>query len=492
MTSSSSSSSSSAISSVVTEDTAPVFTSSSPALCYYQHATALKRARAGTVHLPHGKVRTPVFMPVGTKGTIKGVSSIQLDQDETLRPEIILGNTYHLALQPGTELISKFGGLHKFMNWSNNLLTDSGGFQMVSLLDLAEITEEGVKFQSPIDGTEMMLTPEQSIKFQNEIGADIMMQLDDVVSSVNLDYNRFKEATARSVRWLDRCIQANRRPQEQNLFAIVQGGLDVSKGGLRDQCLEEMLKRDTPGYAIGGLAGGEDKASFCNVVAHNTAGLPRHKPRYLMGVGYPVDLVVCVALGVDMFDCVYPTRTARFGVALVHTGTLRIKAKEYANQIEPLEKECNCPTCKNYTRSYLHILFKENEPLASQLMTVHNVSYMMRLMRTMRAAIMEGELQYIEFIKNFLICQYRKHTIPPWVLDALKVAGVPDAVLQEASSNCKGSFEMIPSDSTTPFDADSKCGCKIVRNDDDISTGVNEYNDNPLHREKKQKHTNEN
>ena len=428
------------------EDTTPVFTSTSPALCYYQHATALKRARAGTIHLPHGKVRTPVFMPVGTKGTIKGVSSIQLDQDETLRPEIILGNTYHLALQPGTELINDFGGLHNFMNWSHNLLTDSGGFQMVSLLDLAEITEQGVKFQSPIDGTEMMLTPEQSIKFQNEIGADIMMQLDDVVSSVNVDYDRFKEATARSVRWLDRCIQAHKRPKEQNLFAIVQGGLDVTEGGLRDQCLKEMIKRDTPGYAIGGLAGGEDKVSFCEVVAHNTAGLPLDKPRYLMGVGYPIDLVVCVAMGVDMFDCVYPTRTARFGVALVGTGTLRIKAKEHAQQIEPLEKDCMCPTCKNYTRSYLHVLFKENEPLASQLMTVHNISYMMRLMRTMRAAIMGGEAAYIEFIKMFLINQYRKVGIPLWVLDALKVAGMPDDALLEASSQCNGNNNISDSD----------------------------------------------
>ena len=285
---------------LVQEGTAPEFTERSPALCFQRHATAL-RARAGTVHLPHGPVRTPVFMPVGTKGTIKGVSSTQLDQT-ALTPEIILGNTYHLALQPGTELIAEFGGLHKFMNWGHNLLTDSGGFQMVSLLDLAEITEQGVKFQSPIDGTEMMLTPEESIKFQNDIGSDIMMQLDDVVSSVSVDKERFREATARSVRWLDRCIKAHPRPKEQNLFAIIQGGLDTSPGGLRDQCLEEMVKRNTPGFAIGGLAGGEDKESFCRVVAHNTAGLPQNKPRYLMGVGYPIDLVVCVALVTTQSD----------------------------------------------------------------------------------------------------------------------------------------------------------------------------------------------
>lgn len=230
------------------------------------HATA-GRARAATLHLPHGPVRTPVFMPVGTKGTIKGLTTEQLDQDD-VAPEIILGNTYHLACQPGTELLNEFGGLHKFMNWSHNLLTDSGGFQMVSLLKLAEITEQGVKFQSPVDGSEMMLTPEESIRCQNEIGADIIMQLDDVVSSVNPDMERFKEATARSVRWLDRCIAAHKRPHDQNLFAIIQGGLDVSPGGLREQCLEAMIQRDTPGYAIGGLAGGEDKHFFWRVVAH--------------------------------------------------------------------------------------------------------------------------------------------------------------------------------------------------------------------------------
>jgi tRNA-guanine transglycosylase len=230
------------------------------------HAT-VGRARAGTLHLPHGTVRTPVFMPVGTKGTIKGLTSEQLYADD-LAPEIILGNTYHLASQPGTPLIDELGGLHKFMNWKNNLLTDSGGFQMVSLLKLAEITEEGVKFQSPVDGREMMLTPEQSIQCQNEIGADIIMQLDDVVSSVNNNMERFVEATARSVRWLDRCITAHKRPHDQNLFAIIQGGLDISPGGLREQCLTEMIKRDLPGYAIGGLAGGEDKDCFWRVVAH--------------------------------------------------------------------------------------------------------------------------------------------------------------------------------------------------------------------------------
>ena len=227
----------------------------------------VREARASNLHLPHGNVRTPVFMPVGTKGTIKSLSSNQLHSDEAC-PEIILGNTYHLACQPGSELVAIFGGLHSFMGWKMNMLTDSGGFQMVSLLKLAEITEEGVKFQSPNDGSEMMLTPEESIKCQNDIGADIIMQLDDVVSSVNDDYDRFREATERSIRWLDRCIAAHKRPESQNLFGIIQGGLDIQTGGLREFCLEEMLKRDLPGYAIGGLAGGEDKNIFWKVVAH--------------------------------------------------------------------------------------------------------------------------------------------------------------------------------------------------------------------------------
>jgi tRNA-guanine transglycosylase len=249
------------------EGKVPVFTTESPALCFHIHATA-GRARASTVFLPHGPVRTPVFMPVGTKGSIKGLTSTQLEEDSEC-PEIILGNTFHLAMQPGTELIDELGGLHTFMNWKRNLLTDSGGFQMVSLLKLAHITEEGVNFQSPSDPNKtLMLTPEESIACQNRIGADIIMQLDDVVSSVADDAARFEEATERSVRWLDRCIAAHSKPQKQNLFGIVQGGLDISEGGLRDRSLKALIERNLPGYAVGGLAGGEDKQHFWRVVSH--------------------------------------------------------------------------------------------------------------------------------------------------------------------------------------------------------------------------------
>lgn len=421
----------------MTKNNSHHFSEESPALGFELLATS-GQARAATVHLPHGSVRTPVFMPVGTKGTIKGLTSGQLTSETAMNPEIILGNTYHLAYQPGTPLVAEMGGLHEFMNWPNCLLTDSGGFQMVSLLKFAEITEEGVKFESPVDGSEMMLTPEQSIQCQNEIGADIMMQLDDVVSSVNPDDARFQEATDRSVRWLDRCIKAHKRPQEQNLFAIIQGGLDVSPEGMRERCIKEMVKRNLPGYAIGGLAGGEDKEKFWRVVAHNARHLPAHKPRYLMGVGYPLDLVVCVALGVDMFDCVYPTRTARFGVALVPSGTLRLKAKDFKADFSPVDSQCSCSCCSHYSRAFLHTAFKDNNALAAQLLTTHNVAYMMRLMRSMREAIARGKAAHESFIRTFLATMFPEGDVPPWVVGALASVGIVVATTKQAMQEGQG------------------------------------------------------
>ncbi|XP_023205042.1 queuine tRNA-ribosyltransferase catalytic subunit 1 [Xiphophorus maculatus] len=298
------------------------------------------KARACDLTLPHSSVSTPVFMPVGTQGTLKGITA---DQLEGLGCQICLGNTYHLGMRPGPELIEKANGLHGFMNWRRNLLTDSGGFQMVSLVELSEVTEEGVKFKSPYDGKEILLSPEKSISIQNSLGSDIMMQLDDVVSST-VKGPRVEEAMHRSIRWLDRCIAANKHPDKQNLFAIIQGGLDAE---LRKACLDEMTKRDVPGFAIGGLSGGEEKDDFWRMVTLSTDHLPREKPRYLMGVGYAVDLVVCVALGCDMFDCVFPTRTARFGSALVPWGSLQVKQKQYAKDFQPIDPDCQCPTCKS-------------------------------------------------------------------------------------------------------------------------------------------------
>lgn len=402
--------------------------------------------RATTLQLPHGPVRTPVFMPVGTQGTIKGVTTAEL-QSPPLDCDIILGNTYHLGNRPGGDTLEALGGLHKFMAWPRPILTDSGGFQMVSLLHLAEIKEEGVTFQSPVDGSEMLLTPEMSMALQNQIGSDIMMALDDVVDSKTVDDARFTEACHRTLRWIDRCISAHSRKGEQNLFGIVQGGLDVSPGGLRDICLQGMMQRDPdlPGYAIGGLAGGEDKTHFWRVVRHCCAHLPPHKPRYLMGVGYPLDIVVCSALGVDMYDCVYPTRTARFGTALVHSGLVKLKATTCADDSGPIDATCPCYVCARYSRAYLHSLCK-TEALGPSLVSIHNLAYMMRLVREMREAVLGGT--YPDYLRGFLHNMYPggaptpvgaamsstsgkssgPATIPDWVVDACASVGIDVSV----------------------------------------------------------------
>jgi tRNA-guanine transglycosylase len=337
--------------------------------------------------------------------------------------QVILGNTYHLGNRPGPELLTAVGGLHKFMNWNRGMLTDSGGFQMVSLLDLADITEEGVTFQSPTSGERMLLTPERSMQIQNAIGADILMALDDVVSSVHVGPERFEEATHRTLRWIDRCIGAHTRPTEQNLFAIVQGGLDPR---LRKICLDGLAERDAslPGYAIGGLAGGEDKASFWRVVDQCTAALPANKPRYVMGVGYPLDIVVCSCLGADMYDCVYPTRTARFGTALVPAGVMRLKQSCYAADQSPIDPTCTCAVCKTYSRAYLHAAITR-EPRASHLVSYHNLHYMMRFTREMRGAITDGSLP--EWVRNFVEAQraqFPKGAVPDWVKEALVASGI--------------------------------------------------------------------
>ncbi|MCO5581784.1 hypothetical protein L7F22_035673 [Adiantum nelumboides] len=372
------------------------------------------RARASRLTLPHFQCETPLFMPVGTQGTIKGLTNTQL---EDVGCQIILGNTYHLALRPGAELIDELGGLHNFMNWPRSLLTDSGGFQMVSLLHLADITEEGVTFQSPVDGKPMLLTPEESITIQNKIGADIIMALDDVVKTTTTG-PRVEEAMYRTLRWIKRCINAHKRPTEQNLFGIIQGGLDPH---LRDICVKGLVALDLPGYAIGGLAGGEEKDSFWRVVAQCTAGLPEDKPRYVMGVGFPLDIVVCSALGADMYDCVYPTRTARFGTALVPEGVLKLKHASMATDVRPLDDSCSCMVCKRYTRAYLHSLVTK-EAMGSQLVSYHNVAYMMKLSRDLHQSILQG--QFPEFVQGFLRKQFPLGDVPEWVCNAMEVAGI--------------------------------------------------------------------
>ncbi|KAL6578368.1 hypothetical protein OROMI_010696 [Orobanche minor] len=390
------------------------------------------RARAAQLTLPHFVCQTPLFMPVGTQGTIKGLTTSQLEE---IGCQIILGNTYHLALRPTSELIDELGGLHRFMNWPRALLTDSGGFQMVSLLHLADITEKGVTFQSPVDGKPMLLTPEESIQIQclfswdfikvlngveqlkNRIGADIIMALDDVVKTT-ITGPRIEEAMYRTLRWIDRCIAAHKRPHDQNLFGIVQGGLDPV---LRDICVKGLVERDLPGYAIGGLAGGEDKDSFWRVVAQCTAALPEDKPRYVMGVGYPLDIVVCSALGADMYDCVYPTRTARFGTALVPEGVLKLKQQAMADDIRPIDPMCECMVCKKYSRAYLHCLVTK-DAMGSQLLSYHNLFYMSKLSRDLHSSIVEG--RFPQFVCKFLQNMFPKGDIPQWVCNAMDVAGI--------------------------------------------------------------------
>lgn len=424
---------------LVPPEESPIFSSESPALCFQVNGVC-GRARACTLHFPNGgpPVPTPRFMPVGTKGTLKGVLPLEIDD---MKCPIILANTYHLAIQPGTDLIDEvFGGLPKFMGSTTtndskqpqkrlfNLLTDSGGFQMVSLAALSQVTEKGVLFESPYTGKPMLLQPEDSIKCQNEIGADIIMQLDDVVSSVATDDERFRIATFRTLRWYDRCVKAHKFPDRQNLYPIMQGHLDVSPGGMRELCLAGFRHRDRqrkiPGFAIGGLAGGESKDEFWRVVDHACKNLPDDRPRYLMGVGYPLDLVVCTALGVDQYDCVYPTRTARFGVALVDEGQMKLKLHEFVHDDRPILNGCPCQACsRGVSRRRLHSLLKSNNSMGVQLVTHHNVTYMMSLVTRMRKAIIKQA--YPDFVRKFIRRQFPKtEDIPVWVTEALLAAGI--------------------------------------------------------------------
>lgn len=303
-------------------------------------------------------------------------------------------------------------------------------FQMVSLLKLATITEEGVRFLSPHDGTPMLLTPEHSMSLQNSIGSDIMMQLDDVLVTTSPDAARMREAMERSVRWLDRCIAAHKNPTTQNLFCIIQGGLDLA---MRRECTAEMIARDTPGIAIGGLSGGEAKDDYCRVVATCTALLPELKPRYVMGIGYPEDLVVSVALGADMFDCVWPTRTARFGNAITKWGMLKLKNSEYANDFGILEEGCGCVCCRpkvdgkeseglGITRAFIHHNVAK-ETVAAHLLTIHNVWYQLNLMKEVREAIIAD--RYPAFVREFFGRLYPDRTeFPEWAVRALKGVGI--------------------------------------------------------------------
>ena len=381
------------------------------------------KARAGILTLPHGKVLTPVYMPVGTKGAMKGLLSADL---ERMGCKLMLSNTYHLGFEPGGEFLKKnYGGndnrsVHHYMHWKNNLLTDSGGFQVASLVKLSERSEEGVNFISHItgDNAHLMLTPEMSMQIQNDLGSDIIMALDDVISPFSKG-GAIYDACERSLRWIDRCIKAHKRKNDQNLYGIVQGGINVE---LRRQACIEWKKRNLPGYAIGGMSGGESKQEFCDTVKICAEILPENKPRYLMGIGYPVDLVVCALLGVDQFDCVFATRTARFGSALTDYGFLKIKSEKNKFDFSPIDENCKCEICKKYSRSYLYFLLNNN-PRAVEMISFHNVFYLLNLMTKIRDAIINGKVN--EFVEDFINKQFKdsKEGIPDWVVNSLSKAG---------------------------------------------------------------------
>jgi len=349
-------------------------------------------ARVGTIRTPHGDVRTPAFMPVGTQGTVKGLTP---EQVRGLGADIILGNTYHLYLRPGHRLIADLGGLHRFMNWPGPILTDSGGFQIYSLGALRRIAEEGATFQSHIDGSTHFLSPETAVEIQEAIGSDIMMCLDECIA-YPAGREEVERALARTARWADRSKQ-NRKNRAQALFGIIQGGVYPD---LRRRGAEEMTAIGFDGYAIGGLSVGEPKGLMLENLAATAPLLPEERPRYLMGVGTPEDLVDGVFHGIDMFDCVMPTRSARNGLLFTNGEKVVIKNARYREDASPIDSECDCYTCQNYSRAYLRHLYVAGEILAMVLNTIHNLRYYLHLMERIREAIREG--RYPEFRDRFI------------------------------------------------------------------------------------------
>jgi len=343
-------------------------------------------ARRGTVTLAHGTVETPVFMPVGTYGTVKAMAPNELHE---IGAQIVLGNTFHLWLRPGMEVIAAHGGLHRFMGWDGPILTDSGGFQVFSLGDLRKISEEGVKFQSPINGDKLFMRPEDSMQIQHVLNSDIVMIFDEC-TPYPADLRTAAESMRLSLRWAQRSRDEHDRLQNGNaLFGIVQGGMHEA---LRDESLAGLTGMGFDGFAIGGLSVGEPKEDFARILAHTAPKLPADKPRYLMGVGTPEDIVYAVGRGIDMFDCVMPTRNARNGHLFTRHGDIRIKNAQYKNDLRPLDPGCGCYCCRNFTRAYLHHLHRANEILGARLNTIHNLYYYQVLMRELREAIAAGRL----------------------------------------------------------------------------------------------------
>lgn len=367
-----------------------------------EHKDKGSLARAGVVKTAHGTFTTPRFMPVGTRAAVKAMPNCEL---EALGADIILGNTYHLMTRPGMETMAKLGGLHKFMSWERSILTDSGGFQVYSLADLRNISDEGVAFKSHIDGQKMFLGPKESMLMQQVLGSDIAMAFDECPPAL-AERKYIESAVNRTLRWLGTCVESNKAFNEreggdfprQLLFGIVQGGVLDDE---RLRCLDGIMQYDLPGLAIGGLAVGEPPAEMYRVCNFLCDGhMPENKPRYLMGVGTPEDLVNCVMAGIDMFDCVMPTRNARNGTAFTSFGNVPVKAGRYALDERPLEEGCACPVCQRYTRAYLRHLFNVGESLAGYYLTVHNLHFYLGLMKKMREAILEDRFK--EFAAEFL------------------------------------------------------------------------------------------
>lgn len=339
-------------------------------------------ARAGLLHTPHGVFKTPMFMPVGTQATVKTVTPEELEE---MGAQIILSNTYHLFLRPGTELIHEAGELHRFMNWNKGILTDSGGFQVFSLGAMRKITEEGVYFRSFLDGSKQFLSPEISIRAQEDLGSDIAMAFDECIP-YPADYEYARKSTERTTRWAKRCIKAHQRT-DRGIFGIIQGGMYKD---LRKQSAMEISSLPFDGMAVGGLSVGEPHDLMYDILEETIQWMPKGKARYLMGVGTPDCLVEGVARGVDMFDCVFPTRVARNGMAMIHTGRMNMKNKQYERDFRPIEESCGCYTCRNYTRAYIRHLYKSEELLAFRLVTIHNLYFLLQFMRDMREAIVQG------------------------------------------------------------------------------------------------------
>lgn len=356
-------------------------------------------ARLGRLHTPHGVIETPIFMPVGTQATVKAMTPEELKE---IGSKIILSNTYHLYLRPGHDLIERAGGLHKFMNWDKPILTDSGGFQVFSLGPLRKIKEEGVEFRSHLDGSKHFLSPEKATEIQNALGSDIIMAFDEC-APYPADRQYVKNSLERTTRWLERCKAAHKYPEKQALFGIVQGGMYKE---LREQSAREITAIDLPGYAIGGLSVGEPKDMMYEVLDYTVPLLPEDKPRYLMGVGSPDDLLEGVLRGIDMFDCVLPTRIARNGTAMTSQGKVVVRNASYAEDFTGLDPECDCYTCKNYTKAYLRHLIKCNEILGARLLTIHNLRFLLKMMENVREAIKEDRL--LDYKKDFFEKYYGK------------------------------------------------------------------------------------